>query len=216
MVAAVAPRFCGRCGAARVDLAAKFCGTCGAAYLGEGAATAAPTWEVADARRKRPLWLVALLTVGTLSFYLYALAGLTWKEMKRELRDGTMHPFWHAVAVAIPIYGLFRIHAHFRVLRQMQSAAGIQPSSSPGWMVVGFMLLWFLSSAAGNDTTPVWVTFAWLGLSGVLAVFVQANLDTYYDAVSNGAVASRIHWVEWLLLAASVIVVLLIWYTFFG
>src|SRR5579871_3787408 len=56
-------------------------------------------------RRRRPIWLTVMLTL-VFPFGLYPLVwfAVTWAEMKRELRDDEMHPWWHAVGYCVPIY----------------------------------------------------------------------------------------------------------------
>jgi hypothetical protein len=57
--------------------------------------------------RRRPLWLVGALTFVTFGVYLVIWVGVTWSEMKRELRDEGMRPVWHALGLLVPIYNSF-------------------------------------------------------------------------------------------------------------
>ena len=45
--------------------------------------------------------------------------GASWPEMKVQLQDARMRPFWHALASLVPIYQFFRINAHYRALNEM-------------------------------------------------------------------------------------------------
>ena len=86
--------------------------------------------------RLRPPWLVALLEIVSENLYEVWWYARTWMELKRARSDPSMHPVWHTLAMFVPIYGLFRLHAHYRVLNETAASAGATDRTSPGLMVI--------------------------------------------------------------------------------
>src|SRR6185503_4599395 len=66
--------------------------------------------------RRRPLWLVGLLTVLSLGIYLPLWLGFTWAELRRETGDERMQPLAHALSVFIPGFGAWQVHRHFALI----------------------------------------------------------------------------------------------------
>jgi hypothetical protein len=96
----------------------------------------APAW-----RRPRPVWLTISLTMATFGLYAFYWLFATWRELKRESGDTSMHPFWHMLGIAIvPIYGWIRFYAHMRTIRAFGTMAGAASTLSPGLCVWLFIL----------------------------------------------------------------------------
>jgi len=70
-------------------------------------------------RRVRPLWRTVALSVATFGLYCYYWFWATWRELKQETGDEGMKPLGHVLSLFVPIYQLFRIHAHFRTIRNL-------------------------------------------------------------------------------------------------
>jgi len=70
-------------------------------------------------RRVRPLWRTVALSVATFGLYCYYWFWATWRELKQETSDEGMKPLGHVLSLFVPIYQLFRIHAHFRTIRNL-------------------------------------------------------------------------------------------------
>src|SRR5438045_8037872 len=83
-----------------------------------------------------------MLTFGV---YPIVWVGLSWAEMKRELDDPDMHPVGHALAMLVPIYGLFRLHAHFRTVNCLLAQARCASSVYPDRAVIGSIAATILS-----------------------------------------------------------------------
>ncbi|MBM2809533.1 MAG: hypothetical protein HW416_292 [Chloroflexi bacterium] len=208
-------------------------------------ASTGPEW-----RRRRPAWLVAALTITSLPMTLflpfYMLAWLvqwwggkpgqiitflpyplvwlaaTWSEMKRELDDPDMHPWWHALSFLIPIYGLFRLHAHYRTIQELLLQRGAaSPVSGRGAVLgmIGADLLLLAGTAnllllAGTKVEGPVGTVDVLGGMGFVAVLVggmgfvavfvygQVGLNRYWSARSTQTVPVLIHPSEWTMLLA--------------
>jgi hypothetical protein len=163
------PRFCGNCG---VPLGAdvRFCRNCGAP-VGEAQATV----------RTRPLWLVALLTFGSLSLYYYVWMARTWDELKRILKNEKMRPVWHALTQFVPIYSLFRLHAHFDTIRGLEGADS-PIRVRPGWVVVAGAVAYALATASR-------FTDRWEGVLTVADFVILAGIATYGQWAMNAHAA---------------------------
>jgi len=133
--------------------------------------------------RQRPVWLVVALSILSFGVYPVVWLGESWAEMKRELRDGTMHPAGHALAMLVPIYGFFRLHAHFRTLNDLLDRSGAQRSVPPGLAVFGWILL-----------TPIYLGF-------VIPSIGQARLIAYWRASRPAPVPTVVRPAEWVALS---------------
>jgi hypothetical protein len=156
---------------------------------------------------QRPLWLVGALTFLTLGFgYPLVWLGITWSEMKRELDDDSMHPWWHALTLLVPIYGLFRVHNHYRTINELLWRVRADATVHPGRAVWGVGIAEGWDRLAGRENVP-----AVLGLIGpaVMALVImhgQAGLNNYWNAAAGKVVPSRVHWAEWLGLVLGLII----------
>lgn len=198
--------FCGRCGAPRQSLQDRFCRSCGTLFDGLEPGAAPPAFRsVTLSRRQRPVWVTCVLTLATFNLYFLWWLGATWAEMKRERRDPTMHPFWHAVASIVPIYGYFKIHAHFETLKELLAARGLgsvamEPDTAVGLSILENMC-WIAQPVASTVSTPLEYLLVACGsaLPTVIVGRGQASLNAYWRGVAadSAAARERIHWAEW-------------------
>ena len=84
---------------------------------------------------------VRIIVLSILSFglYFYYWFYLTWKHY-RDYTGTENYPFWHALTLFVPIYFLFRVHAHVRSFKELMVEGGMTSSLSPG-VVVALILL---------------------------------------------------------------------------
>ena len=130
---------------------------------------------------------VVILSIISFGLYLFWWFYITWKQLARE--TGEEHfPVWHALSLFVPIYGLFRIHKHMSIIKDLAVRAGLDTSLSPGIVVV----LAILSNAldwASFTTTDVGalVTLGVISvvLSTTIVAWAQATLNRYW-AVRTG------------------------------
>jgi hypothetical protein len=181
---------------------------------GESPATADST---AHSQPQRPLWLVATLTFITFGGYTPIWLGVTWAEMKKALRDDQMHPFWHALACLVPIYGLFKFCGHYSLIESLAARAGHRMRISA---VVATVLAVFTTVPGGNSR-PIPEGFVqivlvlWLAAAAVRAWIMvegQAALNAYWRGVPNDNPKARVAWWEWALLPVGMIWFVLIVY----
>jgi len=202
-------RFCGSCGAARESTALRFCRQCGAAFAPTGAVAAvAPAAPIAGARR-RPRTVVGLLGLFGSATYAFFWLWMSWRELKRIRGDASMHPFWHATAMfVVPVYGLFRFHAHFRTIDELLEAARVPLRAGAGILTLVFFLL--LTILYGSITVGATAAAAGrsIGLAPLSIVFVGASyayivgagqdaLNAYYRSLRGAEVPERGHAFEY-------------------
>src|SRR4029450_11386855 len=100
------------------------------------------------------VWLTFALAMSTFGLYLFWWVFNTWRQIKRYDGDEGKRPVGHALAMIVPIYGLFRFHAHMRAIVEIVRALGGQTSLSPGmcvvlWIVVN--VIYRVSDGPGLD-----------------------------------------------------------------
>ena len=159
-------------------------------------------------RRKRPLWSVFLLTLGTFSLYFFVYLGVTWAELKRERRDPGMNPVGHVLAQLVPFYGYFRFHAHMRTVDELLEETGATERVDPLRSTIAYIIIGVFSLVAGLEQTPDWLIFPSMALYGALAVWHQRGLNAYYDRASGGTAVARVHWGEWTIIVLGMVLLL--------
>ena len=192
---------CGRCGATRAPEHI-YCGACGvrlpAVSPGAPAPPAAsqPSAYTSEPRADAlPYYIspnrIVLMTFLTAGLYIFYWMYLTWRHY-RDHTGETAYPVWHALALAVPIYQFFRLHAHLRVYQELMQARGV-PNTLHPLRGVGIYLAVFLLSVAGLQlatstalTTPqqavyFGINLAQVALTAWLMVDAQGNLNRYWQ-----------------------------------
>ena len=146
-----------------------------------------------------PTRILAMVVLSYGLYFLYWLY-LTWKQY-RDHTEQEAYPVWHALTLFVPIYGLFRTHAHIRTYKELMLRDGVANSLNPVWAVVIFitssLLVWigFLATREEmSQGTIVIVTIleaVSIALVVGLLLQVQENLNRYWASlpeVMSGAV----------------------------
>jgi len=146
---------------------------------------------------------ITVLAIVSFGFYIVYWMYLTW----RQYRDHTgeeAYPVWHALTLFIPIYGLFRIHAHMRSYNELIAAAGITAGIAVGEVVAGAFAAGILDNVAMQLTGGwSWDGYSFkaavaseilFGVSMILVIailwHVQGNLNRYWLSMENAQVAT--------------------------
>lgn len=160
--------------------------------------------QVVPQPRRRPLWLVIVLSVLSLGAYIPVWFGLTWAELRRETADETMSPLAHALSIFVPIYGVWQAHRHFTALdalvRKADAARGVDPFTAA--IATG---IWWLTFTH-YSTDPIFVTLDAIELlagTGVV-VYGQRALNAYWRARPGPPVEERVTELDWLILALTI------------
>lgn len=137
--------YCAHCGAAlRAGAELTSSGpspgrNCGSGY---SAATGAP---VDPESKVIPVSRLLLLTFSSYGAYLFYWFYFTWKQYW-DHTGNEAYPVWHALALGVPIYNLFRIYAHAKACRYLAATAYLPDTVIPILPV----LLFLFSGAALN------------------------------------------------------------------
>ena len=197
--------FCPNCGT-EVPSSDKFCSICGGALTeggdlrtGQQLAGAIPQTLPSQISLTR----VLLMTVLSYGFYLFYWFYLTWQQYRDHTRT-EVFPVWHALSILVPIYNLFRTHAHMSTFKKLMEDARLSTTISPGLAVVLVLIYsvlgWVSFEAGGRFSTEeitreAAVTIAILkiiSISWVTALMLQAqsNLNTYWEDLASRTGAS--------------------------
>ena len=195
--------FCPNCGVeSRPD--ASYCPVCGATLSDR------PVGVMDDGtHRELPYYLslnrVLLMTVLSGGLYLFYWFYLTWKQY-RDYTGDEAYPVWHALTLLVPIYNLFRTHAHARTYRALMWEYELPCSIRPGWAwVLGLIailasnLSWrgYISQSVGPEPLTLGAVVFFLILDlismamiAILLVHLQSNINRYWHSRTNGRVRS--------------------------
>ena len=193
--------FCFQCG---IDAPsdAKFCANCGIA-LGKDTRpehvqrdplgrTLALPYRISP---QRVLFMMVLSYGGYLLYWLY----LTWKQYRDHTRANAF-PVWHALTFFVPIYGLFRVHAHIRTFKELMMDAGLATTLGAGIAVVLVLATGVLDALSANlaggfgGESEIGIgTAAAITILNILSIsmlaglllHVQGNLNYYWDTRGN-------------------------------
>ena len=193
--------FCANCGTP-VQSSDNFCVTCGRALFGEIPAAPAQSslgtlprtleYRISPGR-------ILLMTVLSYGLYLFYWFYLTWKQY-RDYTGNRAYPVWHAMAIGIPIYNLFRTHAHMRSFRELMLNAGVPSTIREGWAVLVVLVSSAVSigslqlpgefgnsgdTSQGSAIVTVLSAVISIGIVTFLLRHVQGNLNRYWDSLEN-------------------------------
>jgi len=123
---------------------------------------------------------IIVLAVVTQGLYVFYWFYLTWRQLVRETREAHF-PVWHALALLVPVYGLFRAHKHLSLIAGLSTGIGGSPLSPATGIV---MLL--VSNVCGGASIQIddQVLLLVLGvLSTALVTVVMASYQEELNAV---------------------------------
>ncbi|HKY51479.1 MAG TPA: hypothetical protein VJP45_09500 [Candidatus Limnocylindria bacterium] len=154
--------------------------------------------------RRRPLWLVVVLSVLSLGAYIPIWFGLTWAELRRETHDESMSPLAHALSIFVPVYGVWQAHRHFAaldaLLRRVDAQRGVDPFAAA--VATG---IWWLT-LTHYSTDPIFLALDVVELFAGTAVvaYGQRALNAYWRARPGPPVEERLTELDWLVLGVTI------------
>jgi hypothetical protein len=140
-----------------------------------------------DDHLKISVFRVFVLSILSLGLYQYYWFYRTWKELASET-DDVHYPLWHALSLAVPVYGLFRIYAHMALIKGLALKKGVVTTLSPGMVVVLVLVSEAVNMATVNVTGAtmlVWLSIIKVTLIVSAIVWAQSALNGYW-ASSRG------------------------------
>jgi len=182
--------FCTNCGTESLS-DARFCHNCGRALAVEavppnagvsGTTAVLPTKTIISVER---IVFMSILTNGLYFLYWFY---VTWKHY----RDYTLeeaYPVCHSLTLAVPIYGLFRVHAHIRTFKDLAEKQGVVTTLSPGWVVFGYLVtqllgllsavvaVWVAFTGSGSDVTVRLLLLGLISLAITTWITIQAQVN---------------------------------------
>ena len=132
-------------------------------------------------------------------FYFIYWLYVTWKQYRDHTRANAF-PVWHALTLFVPIYGLFRVHAHIRTFKDLMMDAGLATTLGAGIAVVLVLASGVLDAISANLAggfgggsgigigTVVAITILNIISISMLAgllLHVQGNLNYYWYTRDN-------------------------------
>ena len=177
---------CPTCGS-ETQASHRFCGVCGAALpLPELQARFQPDIGPAPGRDS-PYYIspnrVLFLTVLSYGMYFLYWMYTTWRHY-RDYTGREAYPVWHALTLFVPVYSLFRVHAHVRCFNEVMEESGVRPIVTPLLAVATVLassalgIAGFLLSGGFETTTPITLRTAVgiLALNSISIAMIAAML----------------------------------------
>lgn len=205
-------KFCPQCGT-EVRSGSQFCANCGHRFAAEGADDTHygdddNSYGAADRNLpipidmpyRIPLDRVLLMTVLSFGLYIFYWHYLTSKHYRDYTREEA-YPIWHALTLLVPIYSLFRTHAHMRVFRDLMMNAGLTTTISAWWAVgailvtnaLDYRAFWLLTAETASFSDAMLSLVLSVGSLSIVAwllLHVQSNLNSYWNNLTDGRVAN--------------------------
>jgi hypothetical protein len=146
---------------------------------------------------------VLVLSVLSTGLYLLYWTYYTWKQLQ-PVTGGLHFPFWHALTLFVPVYGLFRLHRHLAVINELAVKGG-SSSISAGAGVILVLLANVLAGASIGlkDVTGILVvTLISTALVTTTLYFAQEGLNQGWRGRNRMATEKPgVHWAEIVLTA---------------
>lgn len=177
-----------------------FCHSCGES-LGQSANFSRPPVPArfgfseteSSHRYLMPVWRVVFMAVISMGLYIFWWFYITWKHY-RDHTEENAYPIWHALTLFVPIYGLFRTHAHMRTYKELMLDERMNTSIRPGVAVVVVLISSWLENIGTSEAVFGDVTYTllviWLitgvistALTTLLLASVQGNINRYWRSV---------------------------------
>lgn len=144
----------------------------------------------------RIIWM----TVISMGLYWFYWMYRTWKQyrdhtLEMAAETGDYHyPVWHALTQLVPVYGMFRYHAHIRHYKELMVERGVPDTLNLGLLTTVVVINWIVAIAAGTMRSPDLYSGAVLLAGIVLSVLttivsitvlslMQSNLNRYWETV---------------------------------
>jgi uncharacterized membrane protein len=135
------------------------------------------------------------MTIISYGLYLFYWFYLTWKQYRDHTKEEA-YPLWHTLSLLVPIYGLFRMHAHTKVFKELMTSQGLVTTIAPWLAVVAVVVISGLDGSSfrlslGEMTQANAVSMAVLDVLSIAIIIwllrhVQGNLNSYWHHVSAG------------------------------
>jgi hypothetical protein len=137
---------------------------------------------VADAAVLISVSRIMMLSVVTAGLYFLYWLFITWRQMQNETK-GVHYPVWHALTMLVPCYGLFRLHKHVTVMKELALRSGIEVSFTPSLavvLVVLYIALGLVSTNLENFAGLLALNLIRFSLIATTMILSQGILNSYW------------------------------------
>jgi len=147
----------------------------------------------------RRILLMSVLSHGLYLFYWFF---LTWKQY-RDHTGKPVFPVWHALTLMVPVYSLFRTHAHMRTYKALMLDAGVTSTINVGLTVglvftssvldtVSFNLAGGFAGSTeistGTAAATAFINLVSVTIVSGLLLHLQGNLNRYWHSLQSAAI----------------------------
>lgn len=149
-----------------------------------------------------PIKRVVMMMVASDGLYFFYWFYLTWKQYRDHTSEEAF-PFWHTMTQSVPVYGLFRVHAHMGTFAELIGKHGTPSTIRPKWAVAVILISTLLSLASwlitlqghlsqGQALMALALAIVQTAMVAWLLVGVQSNLNSYWNSISTGASRAKV------------------------
>ena len=147
----------------------------------------------------RRILIMSVLSHGLYLFYWFF---LTWKQY-RDHTGNPVFPVWHAMTLMVPVYSLFRTHAHMRTYKELMLDAGVTSTINVGLTValvftssvldtVSFNLgggfAGSIEISTGTAAATAAINLISVAIVSGLLLHLQGNLNRYWHSLESAAI----------------------------
>ena len=196
--------YCPNCGT-EAQPSFNYCSVCGRDLTGRGspAAVQQATQGLASTLdyhiSVRRILLMSVLSHGLYLFYWFF---LTWKQY-RDHTGNPVFPVWHALTLMVPVYSLFRTHAHMRTYKELMLRAGVTSTINVGLTVglvftasvldsVSFNLTGGFAGSSqistGTAAATAAINLVSIAIVSGLLLHLQGNLNRYWHSLESATI----------------------------
>lgn len=121
--------------------------------------------------------MLSLLTLGA---YVPIWSGLTWAELRRETKDETMQPLWHALLVLVPGVNITLVWRHYKAINALLERAPGIAQLDPLTGGIGIAIWWLTFTHYSSDPAFVALDAIELIAGTGVVVYGQRALNAYW------------------------------------
>ena len=131
--------------------------------------------------------VLSILSFGLYFFYWFY---LTWKHYRDYTRTEN-YPIWHALTLFVPIYYLFRAHAHIRSFKELMAEKSMPSNLRPGLFVVLVAISAILNTISWRiylydpSFNTIILDIFTIIFDIVILVWVQTNLNRFWRTIKD-------------------------------
>lgn len=161
--------------------------------------------------RHRPLWFVAVISFVSFGFYLPVWVANVRREMLRAAGRAESGTWWYGLSVAVPVYGLWRLHGHVTEINRLLEESQCTVRTNARVVVISEALAMLMFFPANVLATIALVSLgvrspaAYIGAPYVLSfvfvaftvTYVQSGLNRCWRKILPQRVVAGVRMGEW-------------------